>query len=49
MPAPGAPYEQGDFDDVATLGANVVNISRPGLFAEALPYTVDLDVQTHLD
>ena len=45
----GPPYTQADFDRLAALGANYVNISHPGLFSEAEPYTVDLQVQNNLD
>ncbi|MGD2205614.1 MAG: cellulase family glycosylhydrolase [Anaerolineae bacterium] len=45
----GPPYTQQDFDRLATMGANYVNVSHPGLFTETVPYTVDLDIQSHLD
>lgn len=45
----GPPYMQQDFDRLAALGANYVNISHPGLFAENPPYTVDRDIQDNLD
>ena len=45
----GPPYTQEDFDRLAAMGANYVNISHPGLFTETPPYTVDLDVQANLD
>jgi aryl-phospho-beta-D-glucosidase BglC (GH1 family) len=45
----GPPYTQADFDQLAALGANYVNISHPGLFTETAPYAVDLDVQNNLD
>ena len=45
----GPPYTQVDFDLLAYLGANYVNISGPGLFTELPPYVVDLEVQTNLD
>ncbi|MCP5100491.1 MAG: cellulase family glycosylhydrolase, partial [Chloroflexi bacterium] len=45
----GPPYTQDDFNQLATLGANYVSISGPGLFSETPPYTVDLDIQAHLD
>jgi len=45
----GPPYTQQDFDRLAAMGANYVNISHPGLFSETPPYTVDLDIQTNLD
>ncbi len=45
----GPLYTQGDFDRLAAMGANYVNISHPGLFTETLPYTLDLDIQNNLD
>ena len=45
----GPPYTQEDFDQLAALGANYVNISHPGLFIETPPYTLDQDVQDNLD
>lgn len=45
----GPPYAQKDFDRLAALGANYVNISHPGLFTEKPPYTLDEDVQENLD
>ncbi len=45
----GPPYTQADFDRLASLGANYVNISGPGLFTELPPYELDLEVQDHLD
>ncbi|HEY73753.1 MAG: hypothetical protein DRJ03_16175 [Chloroflexi bacterium] len=45
----GPPYTQADLYDLAALGANYVNISHPGLFAETAPYTVELDIQNNLD
>jgi len=45
----GPPYTQQDFDRLAALGANYVNISHPGLFAEAPPYTLDQGIQANLD
>jgi hypothetical protein len=45
----GPPYVQQDFDDLAALGANYVNISHPGLFTETPPYVLDEDVQANLD
>ena len=43
------PYTQADFDKLASMGANYVNISHPGLYTETSPYTVDTDIQTNLD
>ncbi|MCD6291496.1 MAG: cellulase family glycosylhydrolase, partial [Anaerolineae bacterium] len=45
----GPPYTQADFDRLAALGANYVNISHPGLFSETEPYTVDAAAQANLD
>jgi hypothetical protein len=47
--AVGPPYTQEDFDQLAALGANYVNISHPGLFGETPPYALDEDVQDNLD
>jgi len=45
----GPPYTQEDFDRLAAMGANYVNISHPGLFTETPPYTVDQGTQNNLD
>ncbi|MFQ5856737.1 MAG: cellulase family glycosylhydrolase [Anaerolineae bacterium] len=45
----GPPYTQSDFDRLAQLGANYVNISHPGLFTETPPYALDQDIQNNLD
>jgi len=45
----GPPYVQGDFDRLAAMGANYVNVSHPGLFTEDPPYVLDEDVQGNLD
>jgi hypothetical protein len=45
----GPPFVQADFDALAALGANWVNLSHPGLFAEEPPHALDLDVQDNLD
>jgi hypothetical protein len=45
----GPPYTQADFDALAAMGANYVNISHPGLFTETPPYTLDAGIQTNLD
>jgi hypothetical protein len=45
----GPPFVQEDFDRLAALGANYVNISGPGLFTEKPPYVLDEAVQAHLD
>ena len=45
----GPPYTQADFDDLAAMGANYVNISHPGLFTETPPYSLDPHIQDNLD
>ncbi len=45
----GPPYTQKDFDRLAELGANYVNISHPGLFNEKPPYNLDKRIQASLD
>jgi cysteinyl-tRNA synthetase len=45
----GPPYTQESFDRLAALGANLVNISHPGLFSESPPYALDEEVQHNLD
>jgi hypothetical protein len=45
----GPPYTQEDFDRLAALGANYVNLSHPGLFTERPPYVLDEGVQANLD
>jgi len=45
----GPPYTQEDFDALAAMGANLVDISCPGLFAEKPPYALDPDAQANLD
>jgi hypothetical protein len=45
----GPPVEQSDFDALAALGANVVDLSHPGLFTERPPYVLDEQVQANLD
>ncbi len=45
----GPPYIQEDFDRLAALGANYVNLSLPGLFTMTPPYVLDEDVQANLD
>ena len=45
----GPPYTQEDFNRLATLGANYVNLSHPGLFTERPPYQLDLEVEANLD
>ncbi len=45
----GPPVTQADFDALAALGANVVDLSHPGLFTERPPFVVDEQVQANLD
>ncbi len=45
----GPPFTQSDFDQLAALGANYVNISHPGLFTQDPPYELDELVQENLD
>jgi len=45
----GPPYTREDFDELAALGANYVNISHPGLYTENSPYSLDTDIQANLD
>jgi hypothetical protein len=45
----GPPYSQDDFDRLAALGANYVNLSHPGLFTERPPFVLDEAVQDNLD
>ena len=45
----GPPYTQEDFDRLAALGANYVNISHPGLYSETPPYLPDQAIQDNLD
>ncbi len=45
----GPPYTQADFDRLAALGANYVNLSGPGFFTETPPYVLDEEVQAHWD
>jgi hypothetical protein len=45
----GPPYAQSDFDRLAALGANYVNLSIPGLFSERPPYVLDEGAQANLD
>ena len=45
----GPPYTQEDFNRLAEMGANYVNISGPGLFSETPPYELDAAVQDNLD
>ncbi len=45
----GPPFTQDDFNRLAALGANCVNISHPGLYTEAKPFVLDAGVQASLD
>jgi hypothetical protein len=45
----GPPYTQADFNNLADLGANYVNISGPGLFTVRPPYVVDEEAVANLD
>jgi hypothetical protein len=45
----GPPYTQADFDALAALGANYINLSHPGLYTERPPYVLDEQVQANLD
>ena len=45
----GPPYTQDDFHRLATLGANYVHISGPGLFTERPPYQIDDAAVENLD
>jgi hypothetical protein len=45
----GPPVELSDFEALAALGANVINLSHPGLFTERPPYVLDEQVQANLD
>ncbi len=45
----GPPYTQWDFDRLASLGANFVNLSVPGIYTENPPYTLDDAAQLNLD
>lgn len=45
----GPPYTQADFDALAALGANYVNLSTVGIFTEKAPFRLDPDAQDSLD
>ncbi len=45
----GPPYTQEDFYQLAAMGANYVNLSHPGLFAETPPFVLDMEIQSNLD
>ncbi len=42
-------FAQSDFDDLAAAGANYVQISHAGLFAETPPYALDSVAEANLD
>ena len=49
-PGPVGPtYTQKDFNNLAELGANWVQIEHPGLYSEKPPYKLDIGMQTNLD
>ena len=43
------PYTEADFQEMAALGANYVQISEPGLFRMRPPYGIDTEAQANLD
>jgi hypothetical protein len=45
----GPPFIQEDFNRLAAMGANYVNVSGPGLFTETPPYVLDKEVQATWD
>jgi hypothetical protein len=45
----GPPYFQEDFYRMSEWGANLVNLSHPGLFSESPPFVLDSAVQDNLD
>ena len=45
----GPPYTQEDFDRLAALGANYVNLSGPGIYTETPPYVLDEQVLAYWD
>jgi hypothetical protein len=45
----GPPYTQDDFNQLAALGANLVDLSHTGLFTVGPPYIVDEEAQANLD
>jgi hypothetical protein len=47
--AVGPPFTRDDFDQLAALGANYVNISHPGLYTVDPPYVLNEDIQANLD
>ncbi len=47
--AVGPNYTQADFQRLAKLGANYVDLSLPAIFDEAPPYSLDEPLRKHLD
>jgi hypothetical protein len=45
----GPPFTQADFDKLAQMGANYVNISHPGIFEEHPPFLLAQDVLANLE
>ena len=45
----GPPVTQQSFDQLAAMGANYVNISHPGVFAETPPFALEPEIQGNLD
>lgn len=45
----GPPFVQADFDKLAELGANYVNISHPGIFSEQPPFQLDQEIFDNLE
>jgi len=45
----GPPYTQEDFDALAALGANYVNLSCVGVFSRIAPYELDAAALVNLD
>ncbi len=45
----GPPYTQADFNRLAALGANYVNVSHAGIYSEKPPYRLDAAVAKSLD
>jgi hypothetical protein len=45
----GPPFAQQDFTDLASAGANFVNVSHPGLFTVDAPYALAAGSQQNLD
>ncbi len=45
----GPPYTQADFDQLAAMGANYVNLSVPGIYTIEPPYQLDTGARDNLD